>query len=842
MLPQQGADMLHSCLAYRSGHPMPNQGIHHNMRTDQRRPAVFRRRLLSHALHLALPALALPGLALAQEESAPAASDPVQLDKMVVTAQKREQQVEEVPIAITAYSGDFMDKLGITGMGQLADYVPGLQVQEQSPNNPGFVIRGITSDSGDPKEAPRVSVFQDGISISSSRGSSVELFDMDRVEVLRGPQGTLFGRAAEVGAVHLIQNKARDENSGSLELGVGSDNQRLINGYVNTSIAPEALFARMAVFHEKRDGSVDNAAGGTLNGKDTTAARFSLGARIGEASKLDFILNYQEDTPPGTDFRSGTIPTRRGSTSHYDTAELNRGDELGLRRKVYGATVLGSFPLNDNWTLNTISGWREYDSHEEFDADGSQVYALEFAEIAKGTQWSHELRFNYDNGGSFAGFFGTSYFEEEGSQTVPFRTDERSLAALLSQNAEFRQQVSDLLGGAAVPIIPPTLPDGSPNLNYTLLGLEGLLKPYHEEAFANYASTKSWDLFVDGTWRVNDRFELSAGLRGTKERLYGAYEGFKGNTASLLNGLGGTKIDAFGEDTGSAIRPLAGNNILNLATNGRMQHSGSFDSLVGRIAARYVFNDNLSGYATVSRGRRPNVISVEPRDSNGVVVQKTDVLPAEIVESYEIGIKGNALNGRLVYDLAGYWYNYSNFQSSRPNPRGGTPLFIPTNAGNATAKGIEASMSGRLADGLTVFGNYAWTHARFDDRDDNGNPQEFAGNRFRLTPDHSAAIGLDWQIPFGSGDYFYLRPSYTWKSKIYFEDENTPGLEQEAYGLLNLRLGVRLNKDWDIGVWATNLTDEEYLIDAGNTGRQFSTPTYVPGRPRSYGVTASVRF
>ncbi len=838
MLPQQGADMLHSCLAYRSGHPMPNQGIHHNMRTDQRRPAVFRRRLLSHALHVALPALALPGLALPglalAQESAPANSDPVQLDKMVVTAQKREQQVEEVPIAITAYSGDFMDKLGITSMGQLADYVPGLQVQEQSPNNPGFVIRGITSDSGDPKEAPRVSVFQDGISISSSRGSSVELFDMDRVEVLRGPQGTLFGRAAEVGAVHLIQNKARDEDSGMLELGVGSDNQRLINGYVNTSIAPEALFARMAVFHEKRDGSVDNAAGGTLNGKDTTAARFSLGARIGEASKLDFILNYQEDTPPGTDFRSGTIPNRRGSTSHYDTAELNRGDELGLRRKVYGATVLGSFPLNDNWTLNTISGWREFDSHEEFDADGSQLYALEFAEIAEGTQWSHELRFNFDNGGSFAGFVGTSYFNEEGSQTVPFQTDERSLVALLSQNAEFRQSVEGILNPpdrpptdpnyVHIPIVPPVNPDGSPNLDYTLpLNLQGFLKHYHQEAFANYGATKSWDVFVDGTWRVNDRFELSAGLRGTKERLSAGYQGFAGSGISLLNGIGsGTPA------------PLQGSNILNSATNGIIRRSESFDSLVGRVAARYVFSDQLSGYATVSRGRRPHVIDVTPQGS--------DVLPAETVDSYEVGIKGNAMNGRFVYDVAGYWYNYANFQTLRPNPSGGTPFFIPTNAGNATAKGIETSMSGKLTEDLTLFANYAWTHARFDDRDDNGNPQIYAGNRFRLTPDHSAAIGLDWQVPFGSGDYFYLRPSYTWKSKIYFEDENTPGLEQEAYGLLNLRLGVRLNKDWDIGVWATNLTDEEYLIDAGNTGRQFSTPTYVPGRPRSYGVTASVRF
>ena len=790
------------------------------------------RRIVRNPLSLALRglvfSLALPGPALAQEPTTPAPADePTLLDTMVVTAQKREQQVEEVPIAITAYSGDFLDKLGITGMGQLAGYVPGLQVQEQSPNNPGFVIRGITSDSGDSTVQPRVSVFQDGVSISRSRGASVELFDMERVEVLRGPQGTLFGRAAEVGAVHLIQNKARDENSGQLEIGAGAFNQRLVNGYFNASIAAEALFARVAVFHEERDGSIDNAAGGTLNGKDTTAVRASLGMRMGEASSLDFILNYQHDTPPGTDFRSGTIPTRRGSIGPFDDAELNRGEELGLDRTVRGATVLGNFPLGDSWALNTISGWRTFDSHEEFDADGSQLYALEFAEIAQGEQWSQEFRLNFDDGDHFAGFMGASYFFEDGSQLVPFSTDERSLVALLSQNEDFREQVSGILGGVPFPIIDPVLANGDPNLAYTLpLGLQGLLKPNHEEAFANYGTTKAWDVFVDGTWHVNPKLELSAGVRASRETQTAAYQGFAGNGVTLLNGLG----------TGTPA-PLAGSNILNQATAGKLERSESFDSVVGRVAARYAFTDTLSGYATVSRGRRPNVIDINPQASEG------KVLPAEIVNSFELGIKGNALDGRVVYDLSGYWYSYSDFQTLQPNPAGGTPFLIPTNAGNATAKGIEASVMGELAKGLVVFANYAWTHARFDDTDDNGNEQEYAGNRFRLTPDHSAAIGLDWQVPFGAGNAFYLRPSYTWKSKVYFEDDNVAGLEQDAYGLLSLRLGVRLDDNrWDIGVWATNLADEEYLIDGGNTGRQFGTPTFVPGQPRSYGVTARMRF
>lgn len=188
--------------------------------------ASLRRSFHPSPRHLPAPAVLPLALALAVaagtvHAQAPAAQDDaVLLDRMVVTAQKREQQVQDVPIAITAFSGEFMQELGIDGFEQLGGYVPGLQTQVQSPNNPGFVIRGITSDSGDSQVEPRVSVFQDGVSISRSRGSVVEMFDMERVEVLRGPQGTLFGRGAQIGAVHLIQNKARNAFDGSFRAGL----------------------------------------------------------------------------------------------------------------------------------------------------------------------------------------------------------------------------------------------------------------------------------------------------------------------------------------------------------------------------------------------------------------------------------------------------------------------------------------------------------------------------------------------------------------------------------------------------------------------------------------------
>ncbi|WP_024889165.1 TonB-dependent receptor [Luteimonas huabeiensis] len=776
-------------------------------------------------VHPLVPALlaGLAVLAAAPRAAAQVTASPQQLDTIVVTAQKREQQVHDVPIAISAYSGEFLDDLGIDGFEQLGHYVPGLQTQVQSPNNPGFVIRGITSDSGDATSEPRVSVFQDGVSISRSRGSVVELFDMERVEVLRGPQGTLFGRGAQIGAIHLIQNKARNASEGGFRFGFGNQDETYLTGHANAPLVDDRLYGRFAVFHQRRDGSVDNLSGGALNGRDTQAFRGALRLDLGETGGLDLILNHQQDTPPGTAFRSGVIPTRQGRTDFWDApADLNRGRALGLDRTVDSATLLGEFRLNDDWSLSTITGWRRFDSTEEFDADGSQADLLEFAEIARGRQFSQEVRFQYDAGGRFRGFAGASLFDESGAQRVPFATDERSLYALLSP------RLSAAVGGL-LPVVPLLNPDGTPNTGLAavpihpalqqMLGLPALLplKPVHTEEYANHGDVQALEVFADGTWSMTDRFDLTLGLRYTREKVESGYEALHHGTPSVL----GLFLPSFPDS-------VAFPNALFPVTDGRLTASDTFSSAVGRAVANYRFTPDLNGYASVSRGRRPDLLQY----NDGAMEQ----VPAEIVWSYELGLKGTAAGGRFVYDLAAYYYDYSNFQAQVANPPGTLPLFVTTNGGNAHATGFEASLMQRFGERLTGFLNYGWIDASFNAVDDDGKPQALAGNRFRLTPEHTVALGLDWRSPVGGGHELYVRPNYSWRSKVYFEDDNAPGIAQDAYGLLNLNVGVRLANGWDVQAYAHNLADEEYLIDAGNTGMQFGIPTYVPGSPRLYGV------
>jgi iron complex outermembrane receptor protein len=188
---------------------------------------------------LALTATSLAALSCA---TAYAAEAPDRDDIIVVTAQLREQDPLEVPIALTAIGSEQLDRFGIEEFDELSRFVPGFDVQNQSPNNPGFVMRGITSDSGTAFNEPRVSVFQDGVSISKSRGSYVELFDVNRVEIAKGPQSTLYGRGALIGAVNIVQNKARPgviEAAGKASY--GNYNAWMVEGMANAPIGDDMV-------------------------------------------------------------------------------------------------------------------------------------------------------------------------------------------------------------------------------------------------------------------------------------------------------------------------------------------------------------------------------------------------------------------------------------------------------------------------------------------------------------------------------------------------------------------------------------------------------------------------
>ena len=800
------------------------------------RASGLRHRRLSRLAHSLLLGL-VPLLAHAQQRAAdvpasagtaPSAANAINLNRITVTAQKREQQVIDVPISISAYSGNFLKTLGITRMDDLSRYVPGVQVQVQSPNTPSIAIRGITTDDTSANTPGRVSVFQDGVDISRAVGSIVALYDMDRIEVLRGPQGTLFGRGAESGALSLISNRANGTTSGGFTSEFGNYGSRMLTGFFNTPLG-DGVDARVAVYDSAHDGYIRNLSGGSLDGEDTRAIRASVHLKTGDQSGIDVIANYQYDTPPGTDFRS-LLPNRNGSTDVFGAADLNEGGALGIQRKIYSLSALGSFRLDDDWTLNTITGLRRLNSNEAFDADGSQLDMLNFGNHSRSHQASQEVRFNYDGGGRFTGFVGSDFFYENGSQAVPVHTDERSLLVdLIPLARSLDPAVVDLLFG---PTNPPLLtPDFRPNQPYSAIPLlNSPLNPNESEGFENRGSSRSYELFADGTWHVGDRFEITGGLRVSHEDIAAGYQVFdaSGPHAASI----GSAFALFGAGVNGITAP----NDLFAPTHGLLTSSKSSNSAVGRLIGSWHVNDHVNAYVSVSRGRRPDALTFNV-NPDGSYAKTT--LPAEALWNYEAGIKGSAFADTFAYDLSAFYYDYTNFQSQVYQ----NGQYIAVNSGRAHSPGFEASLQQAFGDNLSAFLNYSYLHARFDDTDQNGNRQQYAGNHLRLAPDHSASLGVLWRVPLGEGRAFYFRPSYTWRSTVYFEDGNNPSYAQPGYGLLNLRTGVTFDHGrWDAGLWGSNLANKKYLVDAGNTGENFGLPTYIPGSPRTFGISLSGRF
>ena len=731
-------------------------------------------------------------------------------DVIIVTAQKIEQKATDVPITISANSGERMKQLGVSDLDELSNYVPGLNIQEQSANNPGIVIRGITSDSGSAQQAARVTLYYNGVDISRSRGSYQDIYDVDRIEVIKGPQATLFGTASAVGAISIISARPQPGLSGELSGSYGNYNAYTLGGHLNAG--NDTVAVRLAGAYKKRDGYVTNLAPNQddLYAKDQLGARASFRFTPSSDFSADLILTYDRQRNSGTPFISGTLPTSAGPADPFGAADLRGslfsaavlGDaKLGLTRDVYDANLTMSWDIADDWTITMVNGYRKFNSNEVFDADGSAAFFLEFAEDANGEQGSHETRFAY-NSDTFRGSFGWNLFREDSNQRVPFSTDEVTYFQCLA--------------GVVVPGVPCVDSNGVPAgdaIKALTGGAVGTI-PY-QAVFENLGKNDSYSVFADGTWIPTPSLELTAGVRVLIEKRRSGYRASA--PGSLL--------------TGAPPFPL-------VDTAGQtFRTEDSFSAVLPRFNILYRFSDEINGFATVSKGRRSATVNAGARNTpTGPVGNFTDIAP-EIVWNYEVGLKGAA--GPLSGSLGVYYQTYENFQVTVADPtRPGTTTTL--SAGSATNFGVEAEVNLRAADWLNLFANIGYIDGGIDDEPGNGN---LAGARFRLQPEVQAAGGFTLDYPVGEGTRLFATPSVTYRSRVFFETPNSNLISQPAVTLVNLRAGISFaDERFEIAGFARNLTDKNYLLDAGNTGGGFGIPTFIPAEPRFYGVEARAKF
>ena len=802
---------------------------------------------------------------------------------IVVTAQLRTQRLSEVPMAITAYSGEFLEELGLNDFEDVARFVPGFEVQNQSPNNPGFVIRGITSDSGSAFNEARVSVYQDGVSISKSRGSYVELFDVERIEIVRGPQSTLYGRGALIGAVNIIQNRADPSGfAGFFEGGYGNFDYWSLEGMLNVPMGDTAAF-RVSGRYRNRDGFIPNLLGGAdFNSVDTGAIRGTLHWAPSERVSVDIFGNYQEDHPNGTSFKSmsfrPTDPTTGavlGDGSPNTGAALapgagfEGGAPLGLDREVWGVTGIVRAELSEAFTLTSISAYRQFDGIEILDADGISLGALTAAADESGEQWSQELRLGYDNDGPVTAFVGISYFSEEGDQRTPAQFDERVILARLA---------GALNGGGLIPGRPASDPAplavfGNPAFTGALLqgvaasrgyalapglaqAIAANLKANHTETTTNFSETESFDIFGDVTFRLSDQFELGVGARYSRDSKTTSLSSAVLNGRSILGGFIGalglpeptrtgllTALAAPGAATipPSALYPVPLFGLTFQPTNGNGSvESQELDdtSFTWRLTARYAPSPNTllrqlcarpparSALGAAAGGAvRPGPLQ-HRRRRDGRQLRSRRAHPAKRADARRRAV---LLSLRQFPDHRAGRHDLRHHQCRR-----GGGLWLRGAA--ALARQPQRHLLRDLR----------WNHSRLTTgvRD---------GNRFRLSPDHTISLGARFGVDVGPGRLTFV-PSVTYQSRIFFDDDNDlPALQQppnalvpdniqdevqDGYALVNARLGYTFSERFSIEAFVSNLFDEEYIKDAAIPAMAAGLTTFIGGEP---GCTACRR-
>lgn len=732
--------------------------------------------------------------------AAPAEQDALGED-IVVTAQKIEQRAVDVPITISAVTGERIAQLGVGDLDELSSYIPGLNVQEQSANNPGIVIRGITSDSGSSQQGPRVTLYYNGVDISRSRGSYQAIYDLERVEVIKGPQATLFGTASAVGAISITSARPREGFSAALTGGYGNYDATILSGFVNAGSS--TLAGRVAFEWKTRDGYVENLAPSQrdeLYAQDQLGVRASLRWTPMEALTVDLIGTYDRQRNGGTPFVSRALPPGDpfGAVNLGGSplsAEVFGKAQLGLDRDVYDANLTASYAITPSLTFTTVNGYREFDSLEVFDADGSAAWYLEFAEDAVGWQASHEGRFSYVDP-HWRASFGWNAFFERGRQTVPFSSNERVFNACAASTAATRARcvASDGSVPAAV----------------------GVVVPY-QSVFENQGRNDSYSVFADITWIPLPALELTAGVRGLIEQRRSGYVATV--PRPLLNptafALIPTQIDTGGR-TFEAVR--------------------SYAAVLPRFNALLRLSDRINVFGTISEGRRSPVVQLNAARVAGVVVPNLQLVPEERVWNYEAGLKGTV--GIASGSLGVYYQKYDGFQVSVVGADG---VARTQSAGTASNLGFEAELNVRPTRWINLFGNVGYIDGGIDR--DNSFAPAFSGARFRLQPKWQAAGGLTLDVPLGGGLRAFATPSVTYRSRIFFELPNSAAISQAKVTLVNARAGVSASEGkYELAGFIRNATNKNYLLDAGNTGGGFGIPTFIPAEPRFYGVQFTARY
>ncbi len=764
---------------------------------------------MNRTLHsIILAALAGAGVSTAQAQDAAGAAASGGLEGaeeglaiVTVTARRREEDAQDVPIPISAIDGKSLESVGQFRLEDLNQRLPSTNVLISNPRQMSFAVRGLGNNVANDALEASVGTYLDNVYLGRPGMANFDLIDIDQIALLRGPQGTLFGKNTTAGVLNIATRAPSFEPGAAFESTAGNDSYWQVRGAV-TGPLTENLAGRLSASKTYRDGYIaqpvrDN----ELNESNRTGVRGQLLWDATEELRLRFIADYNKEE---SDCCAGVIKSlgandgalylakieATGATYEFDpdylTVWTNGWQHMSVEQG--GTSVEANWKFGDS-TLTSISAYRFWDFKPYNDADGVSLSAIiNAAQQVNDEQLSQEIRWASPSDREVEYVAGLYYFYQS------------------QDNKLFTQYGPD----AGIWFNRPQFIDGYTQTDQDL-------------------HTRSYSLFAQATWHVTEDFSLTGGIRGTREQK---------NT--VVNRLPPT-----GPDPGIAA-------LLPPYYSGDLERTDTNYS--GLLSASYKLTDDAQLYASIARGAKSGGInpSVPPSVAGGLPANETLFIEPEIALDYELGVKTNLLGHRIQLNGNLFWTDVDDYQATRLGLFSGTGVStqILSNIGSVRTRGVEVEFAAVPIDSLSLSLTTSYNDATYTDYKNapcaaEKPPAPFCdltGERLYLTPKWIVNPSVSFDHTFDRITV-YTNVAYSWRSEFYGSADSSELAKLDAYGILNARIGVRgelRNADWSASLWANNALDDTYFLSLSRGA--YGEYAGQRGLPRTYGVTLRVDF
>lgn len=707
-----------------------------------------------------------------------------EVEELIVTAQKREESLQEIPAAVSAIGAEAIAERGLRTVADLQYLTPSFQAGTGF-NTTVIFLRGVGQTVGQPGVAMHV----DGVYQPRNFQTALSQVDLQRIEVLRGPQGTLYGRNATAGAVNFITNAPTKEFEGHVMAGYGNYDTLKLQTVVNLPIS-ERLRARVVLDHiDQGEGFIKNVipGGPDLGALKTTWGRVRLQYDLNEDSTIDLSLFGMKQEGVGEYLLLHNLPTAPSIARNPYLANVivpfepwrtsaNRQSERDA--EAYGATLTWTWNIGENTVLKSISNFSRYNYDNAFDADGTQLDIFPTWNRLNTKTITQEFNLSGKTGG----------------------LDWLVGAYILDDKAQSFTRYQFPLG-LALAAGSPVGPLRNSNLNI-------VTAPY---------KTTSYAVFADGTYNISDNLRILVGARYSQEEQ-----------------------DRVGWNIVGPIGIIAANSVLLPLSTACIAcfKQADFYSFTPRGGVQYDISDDMNVYFTVSKGFKSGGINAP---ANGPTA--TEYKPEKLL-AYEAGFKSRLLDRRVTFNATAFYYDYTDFQLSQIIGLQGSI----TNASAASVKGAEFELAYTPDEHWTFMANLSLLDAKYDSfiNTDGLDPakgvQNLAGKHLNYSPKSSGNIGAQYRSDELSFGRLTARADVFMSAKFYFREFNLPLDSQDAYAKLDL------NFIWDspgerfrARAYVNNATEEAYistLATSDNFGARYIN--WAP--PRTYGLELTAKF